>query len=328
MDNKRKLSFSILRKIIFIAIILIIILGIGVFASKNDVETVKIVYPDNHETNVITSKTKVKDILSENYIIIAEDESVYPEQDKDIDFTKTIIIHKNDEQIKVEAEKSVDISTQEIANQYATIAEKIIVEQVEIPFETITKSVASGSDTTDSVIQQGQNGIKEIKYKVKLQNDVEISREVISETVIKEPVNKIIKVSDKITSRYGSRMTASSSEYDIICAIVQQEGGSSYESALAVMSSAINRTRSRTWSRYGSTVYAQFTAPGQYCYSIDRYWVKYLNGNVSGAVKQAVNDGLAGKTNHSYTSFRSKGAASSSMRANGTVIGGNVYFGH
>ena len=59
-------------------------------------------------------------------------------------------------------------------------------------------------------------------------------------------------------------MSASSSEYDIICAIVQQEGGSGYESALAVMSSAINRTRSSSWRRYGSTVYAQFTAPGQY----------------------------------------------------------------
>ena len=328
MDEKRKLSFNIVRKIVFIAIVLIIILGIGVFASKSEVETVKIVYPDSHETSVITSKTKVKDILSENYIIIAEDESVYPNEESDIDYTKTITIHKSDTQVAVEAEQNTDISTQEIVNQYNTIVEKIIVEQVEIPFETITKSVASGSDTTDSVIQQGQNGIKEIKYKVKLQNDVEISREMISETVIKEPVNKIIKVSDKITSRYGSRMTASSSEYDIICAIVQQEGGSSYESALAVMSSAINRTRSRTWARYGSTVYAQFTAPGQYCYSIDRYWVKYLNGNISAAVKQAVNDGLAGKTNHSYTSFRSKGAASSSMRANGTQIGGNVYFGH
>ncbi len=328
MNDKKKLSFDVLRKIIFISVILIIILGIGVFASKNDVETIKIVYPDNHETTVITSKTKIKDILSENYIIIAEDESVYPKEEENIDFTKTITIHKIDSEVPVVAEEQKDVSTQEILGQYSTIVEKIITEQVEIPFETITKNVASSSDTTDTVIQQGENGIKEVKYKVKLQNDAEISREVISETVIKNPVNKIIKVSNKITSRYGSRMTASSSEYDIICAIVQQEGGSSYESALAVMSSAINRTRSRTWSRYGSTVYAQFTAPGQYCYSIDRYWVKYLNGNVSASVKQAVNDGLAGKTNHSYTSFRSKGAASSSMRANGTVIGGNVYFGH
>ncbi len=328
MNDKKKLSFDVLRKIIFISVILIIILGIGVFASKNDVETIRIVYPDNHETTVITSKTKIKDILSENYIIIAEDESVYPKEEENIDFTKTITIHKIDSEVPVVAEEQKDVSTQEILGQYSTIVEKIITEQVEIPFETITKNVASSSDTTDTVIQQGENGIKEVKYKVKLQNDAEISREVISETVIKNPVNKIIKVSNKITSRYGSRMSASSSEYDIICAIVQQEGGSGYESALAVMSSAINRTRSSSWRRYGSTVYAQFTAPGQYCYSIDSYWVKYLNGNVSSAVKQAVNDGLAGKTNHSYTSFRSAGYASKSMRANGTVIGGNVYFGH
>ena len=328
MNESKKLSFNILRKIVFISVVLIIILGIGVFASKNDVETIKIIYPDNHETTVITSKTKVQDILSENYIIIAEDEFVYPKEEENIDFTKTITIYKNNSEVIVVAEEPKDISTQEILDQYDTVVEKIVTEQVEIPYETITKNVASTSETTDTVIQQGVNGIKEVKYKVRYQNDVEISREKMSETVVKEPVNKIIKVSNKITSRYGSRMTASSSEYDIICAIVQQEGGSGYESALAVMSSAINRTRSSTWSRYGSTVYAQFTAPGQYCYSIDRYWVKYLNGNVSASVKQAVNDGLAGKTNHSYTSFRSAGYASSSMRANGTVIGGNVYFGH
>lgn len=116
----------------------------------------------------------------------------------------------------------------------------------------------------------------------------------------------------------------SSSELETIWAIVMQEAGANYEGALAVMSSAINRTQSSRWSYLGDTVYEQLTAPGQYCYSIDTYWIKYLNGNVPDIVKQAVADGLNGKTNHDYTCFRSTSGGDPS-RVN---IGGNWFFGN
>lgn len=114
------------------------------------------------------------------------------------------------------------------------------------------------------------------------------------------------------------------SELELIWAIVRQEAGDNYESALAVMTSAANRCHSPSWSYRGSTIYAQLTSPGQYCYSIDDNWVKYLNGNVSETIKEAVSDALNGKTNHNYTCFRSYNGGDYS-REN---IGGNWYFGH
>lgn len=116
----------------------------------------------------------------------------------------------------------------------------------------------------------------------------------------------------------------SQSQLETIWAIVMQEAGANYEGALAVMSSAINRVNSPRWSYLGDSVYEQLTAPGQYCYSIDNYWQKYLGGNVPDVVKQAVADGLQGKTNHSYTCFRSTSGGDSS-RVN---IGGNWFFGN
>ena len=118
----------------------------------------------------------------------------------------------------------------------------------------------------------------------------------------------------------------SDEQLEIIWAVVAQEDNGSYDGALAVISSAMNRTESGRWSYAGSNALSQLTAPGQYCYSMDSYWIPRLNGNVPAYVKQAVDDCLRrGIRNHGYTSFRStKGKTTGS----GAVqIGGNWYFG-
>ena len=150
----------------------------------------------------------------------------------------------------------------------------------------------------------------------------------ISSKIIKEPVDKIIEVRTKqVTTRGGSRTTYnggkwtySESELDLLCAITAQECNSSYEGALAVITTACNRTVSSSWKRYGSDPLSQYKAPSQFCYSIDNHWRKRLNGNYPSYVKQAVIDALNGKRNHTYLSFRAAGYHS------GEIIGGNVYF--
>jgi 3D (Asp-Asp-Asp) domain-containing protein len=99
--------------------------------------------------------------------------------------------------------------------EYVTIVEKIIVEQEEIPFETIIKDISDeGEETDDRVLQEGENGIREVKYKVKYQNDVEIERTEISSEVIQEPVDRIVQISTKVSSRYGDRsIAANASNY-------------------------------------------------------------------------------------------------------------------
>lgn len=210
MKTKNKLSTKIIRKIAFVSIILVCFFAIGVMAVKSDINTVKIVFADDCETTVMTSKINVSDILQENHIILESDEEVYPALDTNIDFSKTITISKRNAEKKIIAEDVEKVSSEEILGSYVKVTEKIVTEQVEIPFETITKDVSSsGTETTNKVLQEGENGIKEIKYKVKLQGDVEIEKEIISEVVIKEPVDKIIQVSTKIVSRSGGRGSAS-----------------------------------------------------------------------------------------------------------------------
>lgn len=118
----------------------------------------------------------------------------------------------------------------------------------------------------------------------------------------------------------------SQKQMELIWAIVAQEDNGSYQGALAVISSAMNRTESGKWGYEGGNALSQLTAPGQYCYSMDSYWKSRLNGNVPDYVKQAVDDCLRkGIRNHNFTSFRSRKGKTTG--ANAVQIGGNWFFG-
>jgi 3D (Asp-Asp-Asp) domain-containing protein len=209
MKTSSRLSVKIIKRIVFISIILVCLFVVGVWANKSDVNYITIEFPEGIETVVASSSVNVQDILAENHIIILEDEVVYPDTKDNIDFTKTITISKITDEKKVVAEEVERISKEQILGKYVTITEKIVVEQVEIPYETVTKDVsASGTETQDRVVQEGRNGIKELKYKVKFQNDEEVERNLISETVVREPREKIIQISTKIVSRGGVSRSA------------------------------------------------------------------------------------------------------------------------
>ena len=117
----------------------------------------------------------------------------------------------------------------------------------------------------------------------------------------------------------------SQKQMELIWAIVAQEDNGSYQGALAVISSAMNRTESGKWGYEGGNALSQLTAPGQYCYSMDSYWKPRLNGNVPDYVKQAVDDCLRrGIRNHNFTSFRSRKGKTTGAGA--VQIGGNWFF--
>ena len=193
-----------LKKIIVISLIMIFVTatGIGVMATNTKLYSVKIILSNGYEKRVTTSKTKVEDILNENHIIVLPEEKTIPKRDEELSDNKTIKISKNAED-EVIAEKETEITSEEIIKSYDSIVEKIIKEQIKLPYETITKDVSTGTGTKqDKIVQNGEDGIKEITYKVKYQNDLEIEKTEIKSEIIKEPVNKIVEVRTKqVTSR-------------------------------------------------------------------------------------------------------------------------------
>lgn len=207
MRKNEKASLQIL-KITIVCLILIFTCNIVVRAFNSKLNGVRIVLSNNYEMNVFTTKTKVSDILEENHIIVLPTETVFPELDSNISEDGKIVIskinEKNTEVIELANEEN-DISTEQILSNYTAVIEKIEEHEEVIPFETITKNSknVSSEDRTNKVIQEGKDGIKKVTYKVKYQNDIEISRKSIKEETVKKAVNKIVQVADTTTSRSG-----------------------------------------------------------------------------------------------------------------------------
>ena len=214
MKNEEKASISIM-KIICVSIILVLISGIGVMAVSTNLKDVKIVLQNGYELTVLTAKSTISEVLDENNIILDENQKTIPDSNEEIKAGSVIkIVDKsyNEVQIAKVSEEGVQTTLNELLNNYAPITEKIVTEQVEIPYETITKNTA-GTDinTTNKVLQQGKNGLKEVTYKIKYQNEVEIEKIQLSEKIIKEPVNKIVQVNKVVTSRSGTTSRATPS---------------------------------------------------------------------------------------------------------------------
>lgn len=332
--KKAKKAENPIRKIIGICLILLFVMGVGVMASNAKLYNVKIILSNGYIMNVTTSKTKVSEILDENHIILLPEESVIPNEDSELSDNKTIKISKDEQQtveVAENAETSENVTVETLLKTYDSIVEKLETVQVTIPYETITKDVSNNdSSKREVVIQRGKDGLREVTYKIKYQNDVEIERTEIASNIIEEPVDKIVEVRKNVVTNRSSRSYSatysngvwsySDEEFDLLCAITAQECSSSYEGALAVITCACNRAESAKWARNGQDPLSQYKAKNQFCYSIDNYWRRRLNGNYADCVKQAVSDALNGKRNHNYLSFRSAGYAS------GEYIGGNVYF--
>ena len=207
MKIERKSSISMI-KIICISLILLALSGFGVIVMATQVNTVTITLASGYELTVFTNKTNVAEILQENNIELDECERVTPNLDEEITDTNSIVIRdKSMQEIQVAkiSESGLQTSLDEILDSYSPIVGKIVTVEESIPFETITKDASNNSeDTRNKVIRQGENGVKQVTYKIKYKNDQEIEKTVLSEVIIKEPVDKIVQVQKNVTSRGSS----------------------------------------------------------------------------------------------------------------------------
>ena len=127
-----------------------------------------IINVDGEEKAVQTTVKTVGDVLSEQGIILDEDDEVSPAAD-------TVLT--NDLVIEVLRVEYVTRETQE-----------------KIPFTTEKVNSSAMAKGTEKVSQKGVDGVKTFTYTDKVVNGVVESSELVSEEVTKEPVKKIIKV--------------------------------------------------------------------------------------------------------------------------------------
>ena len=265
MKREEKASLSIM-KIMCVTIILILISGIAVMAVNTNLKDTKIVLKNGYELSVLTSKTTVSEVLKENNIILDEDEKTIPDLTEEVSAGTVIkIVDKsyNEVQIAKVSEEGAEATLEELLNNYAPITEKIVTEQVAIPYETITKNTTGTTEnTTNKIIQQGKDGIKEVTYKIKYQNEVEIEKTVISEVVVQEPVNKIVQVQKKVETSRSADLPRTSGT--TTTAVID---GETYKiTAYCSCSKCCGKTTGRTASGTQATAGRTVAAPSKFAF--------------------------------------------------------------
>ena len=294
MKREEKASISIM-KIICVSIILILISGIGVMAVNKNLTDIKIILHNGYEMTVLTSKTKVSDILEENNIVLEENQKTIPDINAEITAGQNIKITDksyNEIQIAKVSEEGVETSLEQLLQSYTPITEKIVKEQVVIPYETITKnSTEQSTDTTNKVLQQGKDGLKEVTYKVKYQNNLEISKTVISEVIVKNPVNKIVQVQKVQTSRASAPTTTQTATDTTVKpkTITTTVNGETYKiTAYCSCSKCCGKTTGRTASGTKATPGKTVAAPSKFAFGTKLnigghiYTVEDRGGAISG----------------------------------------------
>ena len=210
-QNKHEKATISLKKIFIITLIFLILAGMmSVMATNQKLTSVKILLSSGYEMDVMTTSTKVSDILAENHIVVLDDETVTPNINDELSDNRTITITKGAK----EANDDSYMTAEEILASYTQIVEKVVTEEVEIPFETITKDVSNGSYATQNrVVQTGENGLKRVTYRIRYQSGAEIEKTEISSEIVKEPVDKIVEVRTKQVTSRGGIVKGSVAEY-------------------------------------------------------------------------------------------------------------------
>lgn len=84
---------------------------------------------------------------------------------------------------------------------------RYIKQSIKLPFKTEHRDDNSMERGVTSVVQQGRDGLFQKTIKISLRNGKEVSREIVGEKVLRQPVNKILAVGTvrtKVISRGGN----------------------------------------------------------------------------------------------------------------------------
>lgn len=73
-----------------------------------------------------------------------------------------------------------------------------------IDFKTETKSNSDMYRGESKVVQEGEKGTKHVEYKIVRENGQVVSRDVVNEEIVKEPVDKVVEQGTKVRANRGS----------------------------------------------------------------------------------------------------------------------------
>lgn len=221
------------KKVLFSFVLCLLLPGLFVLASLSEYNTY-IVYEGDGKTFHTSRSVDMYAVLSEMKIDIPADKYVLMPNEPENGVGRIYIYKKNAVDLKI-----ANLSTVLYAVEGSTISDvlsengivlgdediislpletvvtdgmdveitKVLHEtrevSEEIAFETEKRPSSMMNKGTTKVIQEGNPGSKKVVYDIKTENGIEVSRTVMSETVIEEPQKKILEYGTKEVSKGG-----------------------------------------------------------------------------------------------------------------------------
>lgn len=209
----------LLRKTLLIVAIILIIALLGITLISTQIKKIELDYYGTKQ-KIMTLADSVDSFLIQNKIFIEENSSIFPSRDTLIENNMTISIGT--------ATGYERLNTSEIKQKYPAVAIQLneVYEPIAYEVEKSTTPVLNRGITV--VLQEGQNGQREIKKLVKYNGKDEVYNIEIASNIVSEPVNKIIEVGTKIATTVSR-----SSAMESVNSIYLDEGFRVYNIALS-----------------------------------------------------------------------------------------------
>ncbi|MFD3157102.1 3D domain-containing protein [Haloimpatiens sp. FM7330] len=205
--------------ILLVTIIVIGIIIAGVYIPRKKLTVII----DGKKQIITTYKDTVKEVLQNEKIKLDSEDKITPSLDSKIANHQSITIKKAiPVKISVDA-KNISLKSSEenvesllkiegitLGNEdklmpskdtklskdmeitITRVKTKTVKESKPIAFKTIVQNKADLPNTTKKTVQEGTTGEKQILTQIVYENNKEVSRKVVSEKVVKAPVNKVI----------------------------------------------------------------------------------------------------------------------------------------
>ncbi len=145
---------------------------------------------------IMTTATTVENALDEAKVLVGSKDKVEPAMNAEI---------KDDMEVSV-----------------IRVEEKLVDQKVQVDFKNEVKKLDSLAKGFVNVVRKGQRGEKQVSIKVVYEDGKEVSKQIVSEKIIKEPINGIIEEGAKttlITSRgqigFTRAIKMTSTAYDV-----------------------------------------------------------------------------------------------------------------
>lgn len=215
---------NISKVVIVVALVLAISIVLGAMTAQALVKQVQLTI-DGKTFFYNTIRTNVGEFLKDNDIVLTKDDYINVPLDTNLKENMHIIIKRAFEvKILVDGKEmqvyipngtvedvikkagislgkndKVNLPLSEVLNKPTVIkitrvVEKVVAQNVPISFSTITKTNYNMDYGKQKVVQNGHDGVVQNKFKVILEDGKEISKELISQKVIKAPKPRIIEV--------------------------------------------------------------------------------------------------------------------------------------